>query len=158
MKIQNWRKLVFAEVLCLGTGVLGSVFTANSVVSWYPTINKPSWNPPAWVFGPVWTTLFLMMGVAFYRLLIKKQTKKTMEAINVFSVQLGLNILWSILFFGIKSPWLAFVEIVVLWVAIWISLRRFWAIDRVAGWLMFPYLAWVSFASLLNLTVALINK
>ncbi|HET9452169.1 MAG TPA: TspO/MBR family protein [Aggregicoccus sp.] len=140
-------------------GVLGGLATRSSVGSWYPTLQRPSWNPPAWVFGPVWTTLYVLMGVAawwVWRAAAPEQAKR--RAALLFWAQLALNVLWSFLFFGLRSPGLALLEIAVLWAAILLTLRAFWRVRPLAGALLLPYLAWVSYAALLNAAIAWLNR
>lgn len=138
-------------------GVLGSAFTMGAVKTWYLAINKPAWNPPSWLFGPVWTTLFILMGIALYLVWSAKKSDKVRVAIKMFAAQLILNILWSIFFFGMGNFWLAFGEILVLWVFILLTVIKFWKVDKVAGILLVPYILWVSFAAYLNLIVAGLN-
>jgi len=137
--------------------LLGSLFTTSGVKSWYPMINKPSWNPPSWLFGPVWTVLFLMMGVALYIVWKQGVGEKRRLAIKVFFIQLGLNVLWSALFFGLRNFWLAYAEILVLWALIFMTINKFNKVSKLAGGLLVPYLMWVTFASFLNLTIASLN-
>ena len=154
----DYRKLVVSIGGSLMAGVAGSIYTAQSVKSWYPTLSKPWFNPPAWVFGPVWTLLFIMMGVSFYLVWTKGKKKKLhSEAMAVFLVQLILNVTWSYLFFSWKNITLALAEIVVLWVMILLTIKKFMMIDKTAGYLMWPYLAWVSFATVLNLAIVWLN-
>jgi tryptophan-rich sensory protein len=148
----NLLKLIFCILITEGAGILGSVATFPSVKGWYLTdLVKPSFNPPSWIFGPVWTLLFFLMGIAFYLVWTKKNN------LFWFWVQLILNILWSFLFFGLHSPWLAFYEIAFLWIAIIITVIKFWSYNKKAGILLLPYLAWVSFASFLNFSIARLN-
>ena len=148
----NLLKLIFCILIAEGAGILGSVATFSSVKGWYLTdLIKPSFNPPSWIFGPVWTFLFFLMGIALYLVWTKKNN------LFWFWVQLILNILWSFLFFGLRSPLLAFYEIVFLWIAIIITVIKFWSYNKKAGILLLPYLAWVSFASFLNLSIARLN-
>jgi tryptophan-rich sensory protein len=153
----DWLGLAGWVLLCFAAAGLGSAFTATAVQSWYPTLNKPPFNPPAWVFGPVWSVLYAMMAVAAWRVW-RKQNPGRGSALGWFGVQLALNVLWSVLFFGARQPGWAFAEIALLWAAILATLLRFHRLDRVAGWLLAPYLAWVSFASILNLAVWLLNR
>lgn len=145
--------LVQAVMICLGAGLIGSIATSQSVISWYPTLNKSFINPPSWLFAPVWTVLYIMMGFALY---YAWRSKKKVD-LTWFWVQLGLNVIWSFLFFGLQNPWFAFYEIILLWVAIVLTIVAFWKPVRRSAYLLFPYLAWVSFASILNLSIALIN-
>ncbi len=147
-------KFLFAVILCEGAGIIGSFFTTPSIDSWYATLQKPSFNPPNWIFAPVWTGLFFLMGIAFYLVLsttVQARTKRT--AILFFFQQLCLNILWSALFFGMHNPGLAFIEIIVLWVAILLTIFYFVKISKVTAWLLVPYIIWVSFAGFLNFSI-----
>lgn len=157
MKINSWMKLIAAIVFCQMAGLIGSLFTFTAIPTWYAQLNKPFFNPPNWVFGPVWTMLFTLMGISLYIIWTKKQNKKTRQAINIFLVQLVLNTLWSILFFGLKSPTLAFIEILILWFAIYTTIAHFWRLSKPSAYLLVPYIAWVSFASLLNLAIVILN-
>ena len=143
--------LLESIIICQLAGIIGSIFTSPSIPLWYANINKPSFNPPNWVFAPVWTTLYLLMGIALFLVWRKGLKRKDLKiAFAVFIFQLILNTLWSILFFGLKSPFVAFIEIVLLWISILISILLFFRISKVAGALLIPYLLWVSFASVLN--------
>lgn len=151
-------KLIISIAACLLTGFIGSFFTASSVGSWYSTIAKPSFNPPSWVFGPVWTLLFILMGIAAYLVWDKGLKKKGVkQALTLFSVQLVFNIGWSAFFFGLKNPLLAFIEIIILWLLILTNIILFYKIDKRAAYLLVPYILWVSFASVLNLAIVLLN-
>jgi tryptophan-rich sensory protein len=151
-------KLILSVVICLGAGAIGSLFTASSIPTWYTTIEKPFFNPPNWIFGPVWTLLFIMMGVALFLVWNKGwQNKKVKIAMLIFGIQFLLNILWSILFFGFLSPFYAFVEIIFLWLAILVTIIYFYQISRPASWLLVPYILWVSFASVLNFFIWRLN-
>lgn len=151
-------KLILSVVICLGAGAIGSLFTASSIPTWYTTIEKPFFNPPNWIFGPVWTLLFIMMGVALFLVWNKGwQNKKVKIAMLIFGIQFLLNILWSILFFGFLSPFYAFVEIIFLWLAILATIIYFYQISRPASWLLVPYIFWVSFASVLNFFIWRLN-
>jgi len=163
--------LVSSIGLCLAAGALGSLFTSQSVAGWYQFLAKPAFNPPDWLFGPVWTTLFILMGIAFYIVLSKRHSSKKHERQNryekqnrqirsaeiIFMIQLGLNVLWSGLFFGLRSPTLALVEIIILWLAILATVVRFARVSRPAAYLLLPYLIWVSFAVVLNAAIAVMN-
>ncbi|MFA5098800.1 MAG: TspO/MBR family protein [Candidatus Paceibacterota bacterium] len=145
-------------LLPLLAGFIGSFFTASTVSSWYQELIKPSFNPPGWIFGPVWTLLYIFMGLALYLVWQSEiENKKKKIAISVFAAQLALNVLWSVLFFGLKNPFWAFAEIVLLWVLILANLILFWKIKKSAGWLLLPYLFWVSFASVLNFSIWQLN-
>ncbi len=157
MKI-NFFRLIASIIICQMAGVIGSFFTFPSIPTWYASINKPAFVPPSWVFAPVWTTLFLLMGVSLYliwdRGLAGRENK---IAVGIFGVQLFLNILWSALFFGLQSPLAAFVDIIPLWLAIVVSTVLFYRISRWAGVIMVPYILWVSFAAFLNYSVWVLN-
>ena len=158
MKNKNLISLLTAIGICEGVGIAGGICTAQSVSTWYQTLNKPSFNPPSWIFAPVWTTLYAMMGIACYLIYQKKDTLGAPAALFVFSVQLALNLLWSVLFFCKKTPAGALIEIAFLWVAILLTTVLFWKISRKAAILLLPYLLWVSFASLLNFEIWRLNK
>src|SRR6056297_1047380 len=142
--MKNVLKYIAYIFFSLGAGVLGSFFTASSVSTWYKTIEKPFFNPPSWVFSPVWTNLFIMMGVALY--LVWKEglrEKKVKIAFIIFWVQLVLNTLWSVLFFVLQSLLYGLVEIIFLWVAIFITFIWFSRVSKKAAYLLIPYLLWV---------------
>lgn len=152
----NYKKLGVSVLITLSAGWIGSIFTTPNIESWYKNVVKPPIAPPNWVFGPVWTILFILMGVALYRVWMKKSLGD--KKLNWWWIQLGLNILWSILFFGYRNPGLAMVEIIVLWVAIYKTIVSFGKIDKLASKLLIPYLAWVTFASALNFGVWWLNR
>lgn len=139
-------------------GIIGSLFTFSSIPTWYASLVKPAFSPPNYIFGPVWTILYFLMGIAAY-LVWQKQTKnkKVKYALKLFFIQLALNALWSIIFFGLKNPSLAFAEIFVLWYLILQTTKAFYKISPLAGKLFIPYLAWVTFAAILNLSIATLN-
>lgn len=149
-KINLWL-FVASLAICQGAGLIGSIFTFPAIGGWYQTLVKPSFSPPNWIFGPVWTLLYLMMGVSLYFIWVRKGSLKW------FWVQLVLNSLWSILFFGLKSPGLAFLEIIFLWYAILTTIKTFLKQFKPAAYLLYPYLAWVSFASVLNFSIWVLN-
>ncbi|HSX40151.1 MAG TPA: TspO/MBR family protein [Candidatus Saccharimonadales bacterium] len=151
--MNKFSKLFLAILICEGAGFIGAIFTFNSVNTWYITLNKPFFNPPPWIFGPVWTILYLMMGISLY---LAWGTKKV--SLKWFWVQLVLNSLWSILFFGLKNPTLAFLGIILLFLAIFMTMKSFWKYKRTASWLLVPYLLWVTFASVLNASIVLLNR
>jgi translocator protein len=146
-------RFVASIVICSAAGGIGSLFTMPSIHGWYSNLIKPYFNPPNWLFAPVWTVLFFLMGVSLYLAWVKRDW----FGVRIFAVQLFLNVLWSVLFFGLHLPWLAFFEIVFLWISIIATIIRFRYFSRTAASLMVPYLAWVSFAALLNLTIAILN-
>jgi translocator protein len=149
----RWFGLLLWLLLPLLAGAFGSRFQPGA---WYAALDKPSWNPPSWVFGPVWTVLYIMMGVAAW-LVWDRYRGAARVALAVFVVQVVFNGLWSYLFFGLQSPALAFAGIVILWSLIVTTLMLFWRARTVAGVLLLPYLAWVSFAAVLNFTIWQLN-
>jgi translocator protein len=149
----RWFGLLLWLLLPLLAGAFGSQFQPGA---WYAALEKPSWNPPSWVFGPVWTVLYIMMGVAAW-LVWDRYRSAARAALAVFVVQVVFNGLWSYLFFGLQSPALAFAGIVILWSLIVTTLVLFWRARTVAGVLLLPYLAWVSFAAVLNFTIWQLN-
>ena len=157
MNITNTRKFMGLAgfiLLCLMVAGLGGLSTAQSVGTWYVTLNKPPFNPPSWVFGPVWTTLYIMMAVAAWRVWLKQGFGLPLY---VWAAQLALNCLWSVLFFALQSPGWALVDIFPLLGLILFSIKLFLPIDRLAGLLLAPYAAWVSFACLLNAAIWWLN-
>ena len=143
--------------MCLGVAAVGGWITQTSVNDWYQTLIKPSMNPPDWVFAPTWITLYVMMAVAGWRVWLRPENSLRRMAMVAFAIQLMLNLIWSFIFFGAKSPGFAAIEIVLLWISILITLLLFWRIDRFAGWMMCPYVLWVSFAIYLNISIVLRN-
>jgi tryptophan-rich sensory protein len=145
--------LVISIVTCLLVGISGSLLTATSVTTWYTQIQKPSWTPPDAVFGPVWTLLYVMMGVSAWLFWRDSAGDVRRRGLSIFALQLLLNSLWSLLFFGMQSPGWAAIEIVVLWGAIAATIIVFAKVGRAAALLLVPYLLWVSFASALNFSI-----
>ena len=147
----------FASLLPLIFGYLSSLFTAPAITGWYTTLNKPSFNPPNWIFSPVWTTLFILMGISLLLILKKSASYYRRQAIFAFYIQLVLNVLWSFIFFYLNRPDLAFLEIIILSLAIVINIVYFWRLSRISAYLLVPYLAWVFFAAFLNYSICLLN-
>jgi len=143
--------------VCLAVGAVGSLANAVSLSSWYPTLSKPSWCPPGWVFGSVWTVMYVLMGVAAWRVWRRDGILEARLPLALFTVQLVLNGAWSWIFFGARAPAAALVEIVALWLAVLATTVFFFPRDRVAGWMMVPYLAWASFATALNAAIVGLN-
>ncbi|WBM74439.1 TspO/MBR family protein [Saprospira grandis] len=150
-----WQRLLLALLLCFGVAALGGWATAQGLADWYPQLQKPSFNPPGYLFGPVWTLLYTLMAIAWAMVEGKGNSAK---ARFFFLLQLGLNGLWSFLFFFAQSPGAALVEIALLWASIFYCIRLFWSIQPKAAYFLFPYLAWVSFAALLNASIYLLNS
>lgn len=157
MKINNTFKLIISLIIPQLAGGLGSFFTIGSVKDWYPVLEKPALNPSAWIFGPVWTTLFLLMGFALYLVWTSESRKSKRLAYSAFGIQMVLNALWSIIFFGLHSPGGALVEVVFLWLAILATIIAFAKISKPAAWLLVPYITWVSFAMYLNYSIYALN-
>lgn len=158
--MNKFTKILIMVVTCVAVGYLSGEVTRESVNTWYPTLNKPVFNPPNWLFAPVWTTLYIFMGIAaglvWDKIDSQKETVK--KGLLYFAIQLGLNALWSYLFFGLQNPLLALIEIVVLWLMIYETFVQFNKVNKVAGYLFIPYLLWVSFAFLLNAAIWWLNR
>ncbi len=149
--------LLVSVGVCVGAGLIGSAFTARSVGEWYGGLSKPAWTPPSWVFGPVWSALYVLMGTAAWLVWRQAGSSARALALMVFALQLGLNAAWSAVFFGMRLPGWAFGEIVVLWAAILWAAIAFWRVSPVAGLLLLPYFGWVSFAGVLNFAIWRMN-
>jgi translocator protein len=153
----NWIKFIVSILMCQAAGVIGSLFTVKSIPTWYAALNKPSFNPPGWIFGPVWIFLYILMGISFYLIWIKSDVSNFGLLLSLFVFQLVLNSFWSIIFFGLKSPGFAFAEIIFLWIAILFCVILFFPVSKTASVLLIPYLLWVSFASVLNFAIWKLN-
>jgi tryptophan-rich sensory protein len=152
-------RLAIAIGIPLAVGGLSGFATSRGVQAWYPTLVKPSFNPPSWVFGPVWTLLYLMMGIAAFLVWQKGwESGAVKAALALFAIQLIFNGLWSVLFFGMRAPGLAFAEILLLWISIGGTIVLFWRVTPIAGMLLLPYEAWVTFAAVLNGAIWLLNR
>lgn len=174
-------KFFVSIIICQSAGAIGSAFTISEIGGWYATLNKPFFNPPNWIFGPVWSFLFLLMGISFYIVWEKKFSVKVLakekelkiwnhfskklwvgswkeeNVVVIFFLQLVLNILWSVVFFGMHSPATAFFEILMLWFAIFYTIINFYRISKIASYLLIPYILWVSFAVVLNCFIWILN-
>ena len=179
--MKNIAKLAISVLICELAAVIGSIFTVPAIKGWYLHLDKPSFNPPNWIFGPVWTILYLLMGISLYLVWLRNfasevpanmEKQKTWNPISarlwfgswreenaalIFTLQLVLNILWSVIFFGLKLPGLAFFEILMLWFAILYTIINFYRISKTAAYLLIPYIIWVSFATILNYAIWIIN-
>lgn len=153
-------KILIMIVTCVGVGYLSSVVSRDETDPWFDNLIKPSFNPPDWVFSPVWTTLYILMGLAAGLVWDKIETQRetVRKALTFFWIQLGLNALWSYLFFGLHNPLLALIEIVILWLMIYETFVQFNKVNRVASYLLLPYLAWVTFATVLNASIWWLNR
>lgn len=156
--MKDLPKLIISVVGCALVGFLGTPFTISAIPTWYAGLNKPFFTPPNWIFGSIWTLLYFLMGVSFY--LIWKQgwkKKKVKNAGMFFLAQLGLNFIWSPIFFGLRAPILGLIIIMAMWVLIVMTMRKFYPLSKLASYLLVPYLLWVSFATLLNTAIVLLN-
>jgi len=151
-------KLIISIAICQLAGFFGSLFTRPNIPTWYASLNKPNFTPPNWVFSPVWITLFVLMGISAFLVWNKGlDYKGVKKALTIFLVQLILNTLWSLAFFGLKSPLFGFLVIVILWVAILFTIINFFKVMKIAGFLLIPYILWVSFAAALNFSIWRLN-
>lgn len=157
MKIIDILKLVASIILCQLAGFLGSLFTTSAIPTWYATLRKPFFTPPNWIFSPVWISLFLLMGISLFFVWRKTDHPKFKIAFIFFFIQLILNVLWSVAFFGLKSPLLGLIDIFLLWIAILFTIVNFLKVSKMAGFLLLPYFLWVSFATLLNFSLWILN-
>jgi len=153
----KFLKLILLIILCQMVGIVGSYYTINSIPTWYAFLDKPFFNPPNFVFGPVWTTLYTLMGISVYRVMEGKKKKEKQPALNLFWWQLGFNFVWTPIFFGAQNLFGALLIILILWVLIFNTIKAFKKIDKLSSYLLWPYLAWVSFATLLNFSLWLLN-
>ena len=156
MRVNNLVKLFISIGVCELAGIAGSFFTVSSIPTWYSTLIKPVLNPPSWIFGPVWVTLYALMGISLW-LVWKSNSSEKRRAIWLFIVQLALNAIWSPIFFGAHSIGNALAVIVLLWAAIILTILIFKKISKPAAWLLVPYIVWVSFAAYLNFSIWMMN-
>lgn len=152
-----WIGLVVFVGISLAFGGIGSIITSDRSDAWYAGIAKPAWTPPDWLFGPVWTTLYILMGIAAWLVWKKVGLRAGAMPLILFGIQLLLNLSWNVVFFSMQSPGAALIEIIVLWLAILATLIAFWRVTPVAGWLFVPYLAWVTYAAALNFEIWRLN-
>lgn len=150
-------KIILCSLLCLTLGISSGFSTVDSITNWYQFIIKPSWNPPNWLFGPVWSLLYLLMGISV-ALIWHSQDSNKKNAIQLFIIQFALNLGWSFIFFNQHEIGWAFVEILIMLTAIILTILSFYKISKTAAYLLIPYLCWVSFASVLNGTIWFLNK
>ncbi len=158
MKTVNIGKLLISIILPLSIGAIAGLFTARAIPEWYASLNQPSFNPPNWIFGPVWTTLYLIMGISFFLIWKLEYGKKRNQAIVIFMVQLILNFCWSFFFFYFKMIGLALIDILALWTMIIVMLVKFYKLKPIAAIINIPYLLWVTFATALNLAYFFLNR
>ncbi len=159
MRIQssNFTSLSGFVALCLSISAIGGAVTHTSVNTWYQELEKPIYTPPDWVFSPVWISLYLMMGISAWLIWLNADSKARRYPLTVFGVQLVLNLAWSFIFFGARAVGWAFIEICFLWIAIAANIRVFWQVDKLAGWLLVPYIMWVTYAVVLNGAIYSLN-
>jgi len=161
MNIKKLTKAFFFIVLCQAAGFIGTFFTAGGLDPWYNTIIKPTFNPPGWIFGPVWVTLYALMGIALYIIWQKRHSllkkKSARHASNLFLVNLGLNAIWSPIFFGAHNIELALITIILIWFTLAFSIKLYAQLSRPAAWLLMPYLFWTTFATILNISIFALN-
>jgi tryptophan-rich sensory protein len=157
MKLNDILKLAVSIILCQLAGFLGSLFTTPAIPTWYQTLHKPFFTPPNWIFSPVWISLFLLIGISLFLVWRRQDHPQAKIALIFFFVQLILNTLWSAAFFGLRSPLLGLIDIVLLWVAILLTIQNFSKVSKMAGFLLLPYLLWVGFAALLNFSLWILN-
>jgi benzodiazapine receptor len=153
----NLPAAIGSVMLAEGAGLIGTFFTIHAIPAWYAYLSKPSFSPPNWLFGPVWTILYLLMGIAAYRIWSCQKSASRQKALSAYFVQLALNALWTPVFFGLHALGLGLIIICAMCIAILITIFRFWRIDRTAAYLLCPYIAWVSFATALNIVLLMLN-
>ena len=158
--MSKYLRIIYCVAICLVVGYLSSITTQSSINTWYPTLIKPIFNPPNWLFAPVWTLLFIMMGIAAGMIWnhLESQRELVKKALLFFTVQLLLNALWSYLFFGLNNVLLALIEVILLWLVIYETFHIFRKIDKKAAYLFIPYLIWVAFAAILNGSIYYLNR
>jgi len=157
-RAQDIIKLVVSIIACQLAGLIGSVFTTPAIPTWYAALQKPAFTPPNWLFAPAWLTLYLLIGIAAFLIWRKGLAQKEVKtALLIFAIQLILNALWSVAFFGLKSPLAGVIVIALLWVAILFTILRFFRLSVAAGALLLPYILWVSFAAALNMAIWQLN-
>ena len=156
--MKDLHKLIVSVVGCELVGIISVPFTIYAIPTWYSTLNKPLFAPPNWIFGPAWTLLYFLMGISFYFIWRQGWKKKKIKTAGIFFLaQLGLNFLWSPVFFGLRSPILGLINIVAMWILIAITMRKFYPFSKLAFYLLVPYLLWVSFATVLNAAIVILN-
>ena len=157
-KLRDTVKIIVSIIACQCSGLIGSIFTTAAIPTWYASLQKPPFTPPNWLFAPAWITLYLLMGIsAFFIWRRGLGNRQARTALIIFLIQLILNALWSIAFFGLESPLYGVIVIVALWIAILFTILKFWKISSVAAILLLPYILWVSFAAVLNISIFILN-
>jgi benzodiazapine receptor len=154
---ESWVSLLPFVVVCFAAAGIGSLATRSSVKSWYRELRRPDWTPPDWVFGPVWTALYVMMAISAWLVWRETSAATARSALVLFGIQLVLNVLWSVVFFGLKWVGAAFGEVLLLWMMLIATAVSFYPLSLLAAWLLIPYIAWVGFASYLNFRIWQMN-
>lgn len=155
---QLWISFVIFILLCFIVEIVGSLWTKETVLTWYPTLTKPSWTPPDWIFGPVWSCLYIMIAVSGWLIYRAEYSHKRSVALMLYSGQLALNFIWSFLFFSLRSPALGLIDIILLCLLISLTIIKAWPVSRLASLLLIPYLVWVMYATSLNAGIWLLNR
>ena len=157
--MKGFWKFIIAVIGCEIVGLISTPFTISAIPAWYAHLNKPFFAPPNWLFGPAWTTLYFLMGLAAFIVWQKgTKTKKVKEALSYFLLQLLFNFVWSIFFFGLRSPILGLIDILIMLLAINLTIISFNKVSKIASYIMIPYVLWVTFATILNLAIVLLNR
>jgi len=157
MKKPLFLKIIICIILCLALGIASGFIGGSPLSDWYQALNKPFFQPPPWIFGPAWTLLYTLMGIAIAMIWNLSYTAARKKAIRLFVIQFVLNFVWSPVFFGLQIPMIALVIILSLWIMIVITIRHFYSLKKLAAYLLVPYLLWVSFATVLNATIVYLN-
>lgn len=152
----DWKKLILSILFAQSAGLIGAIFTSSAIPVWYATLNQPPITPPNWLFAPMWITLYTLMGISLY-LIWKKGLKKNKIGVKLFLIQWVLNALWSIIFFGMNELLFGLIEIIFLWFFILFTIIEFRETDKCAAYLLIPYLAWVTIATILNFSFVWLN-
>lgn len=155
--VRKGALLIGAIIICQGAGLIGSLFTTQKIPTWYASLVKPAFNPPSWLFGPVWISLYLLMGASLFLLFQEKESCERTRALALFGVQLFLNALWSFLFFGLESPLYGLIGIVLLLIAIILTMGANYRVSRLGAYLLIPYACWVAIATILNYFIYILN-
>lgn len=156
--VKDFIKITGSIVGCELVGVLGTPFTLSAIPTWYAKLNKPFFAPPNWIFAPAWTLLYFLMGISFFLILKMDWKKKAVKTAGMFFLaQLALNFLWSPIFFGLRSPFLGLITIAAMWILIIVTMKKFYSLSKLAFYLLIPYLLWVSFATVLNAAILVLN-
>jgi len=158
LSVREIPKLIVSILIVFFAGAVGTVFTLKEITTWYVTLPKPAWTPPNWVFGPVWSFLYVLMGIALFLVWREGLDRRDVQiAITVFAVQLVINVVWSLVFFGTHNIAGGLIMVIILWISILINIIVFYRISKPAGLILVPYIIWVSIASYLNYSVFILN-